>query len=236
MKIDIIGNVNLVDERINLIISELKTLETYTITLTVTYSWSSLPMEGKAVYKSDENGIINLSESEPIRGCYKGIDSMGLFAGMKDKNGVLKKRAKRDFTEEFITCKFVILGKDETEESTIKRYFIDKNIKKTSLFQAFRGEYYCHEDNSARAEVILLGGSEGGINSVLPTAACLANKGLDVLALQYFSPINDPMPIKELPNMLDRVPIEYVERAVDWLTQTKPNNDIYIMGYSKGAE
>lgn len=236
MKIDIIGNANLVDERINLIISELKPLEIYTVKLTVTYSWSNLPMEGKATYKSNRKGFLDLSETEPIKGCYKGIDSMGLFAGMKDKKGVLKKRPERDFTEEFITCRFTVSGKDEIDESTIKRFFVDKNIKRTSLSQSFRGEYYYCEETSTKAEVILLGGSEGGINSILPIAACLANKGFDVLALQYFSPINDPMPVKYLPNMLDRIPIEYVERATDWLTQTKPNKDIYIMGYSKGAE
>lgn len=34
-------------------------------------------MGGKAVYKLDENGIINLNEAEPLMGCCKGVDFMG---------------------------------------------------------------------------------------------------------------------------------------------------------------
>jgi dienelactone hydrolase len=77
--------------------------------------------------------------------------------------------------------------------------------------------------------VIVLGGSEGGINR--DAAALLASHGFAALAVAYFG-------AGSLPEQLDRIPLESIDRAVEWL-RAQPSVDakrIAIAGGSKGAE
>jgi dienelactone hydrolase len=80
--------------------------------------------------------------------------------------------------------------------------------------------------------VILLGGSEGGLNAaVTAEARVLAAQGFATLQLGYFGAGN-------LPETLQLIPVEYFERAVVWL-QKQPDVDphhIGIMGTSIGGE
>lgn len=79
--------------------------------------------------------------------------------------------------------------------------------------------------------VIVLGGSEGGIRSAEFEAAYLSTFGVAALALGYFG-------VENLPPRLERVPLEYVHGAVDWL-QTRTDVDasrIILSGGSRGSE
>lgn len=90
----------------------------------------------------------------------------------------------------------------------------------------FVAEYYAAVGTSA-GSVVVLGGSEGGLGG-RAVARRLAAEGFDVLTVAYFG---EP----ELPAKLDRVPIEPVTRAVDWL-QARSADPVAIVGVSKGAE
>jgi dienelactone hydrolase len=77
--------------------------------------------------------------------------------------------------------------------------------------------------------VIVLSGSEGGVSR--PNAALVASHGYHALALAYFG-------FDKLPSELERIPVETVDRAVEWL-RAQPGvdpNRIVLMGASKGAE
>ncbi|MCI9154869.1 hypothetical protein D3Z53_15230 [Lachnospiraceae bacterium] len=66
-----------------------------------------------------------------------------------------------------------------------------KDIKITASTRAerdFTKEYFAHKDQESREQILLLGGSGGYINSILPIAAVLSNYGFDVLALQLLYP------------------------------------------------
>ncbi|HTH99672.1 MAG TPA: acyl-CoA thioester hydrolase/BAAT C-terminal domain-containing protein [Acidisoma sp.] len=80
--------------------------------------------------------------------------------------------------------------------------------------------------------VIVLGGSEGGLNAaVTAEARALAAEGYAALQLGYFG-------TAQLPETLQLIPVEYFERAVAWL-QHQPDVDphrIAIMGTSVGGE
>jgi pimeloyl-ACP methyl ester carboxylesterase len=90
-----------------------------------------------------------------------------------------------------------------------------------------------YQINGARRRVILcLGGSEGG----LPFASHedrlqpLLDLGHPVLCLAYFG-------VEGLPPSLEKIPLEYFERAFDWLSR-QPDiiNEYAIVGGSKGGE
>jgi dienelactone hydrolase len=77
--------------------------------------------------------------------------------------------------------------------------------------------------------VLYLGGSEGGVPR--GSARDLSNQGFGVLALGYFK-------APGLSATLESVPLEYFDKAIDWLA-AQPSNAhrrIAIVGVSKGAE
>lgn len=85
-----------------------------------------------------------------------------------------------------------------------------------------------------RTAVIMLGGSDGGYPSSR-AALDLAQAGHPVLALAYSGGFAGK--IAGLPERIERVPLEYVYGAIDWL-QARLGRDraIAIMGELRGAE
>lgn len=84
-----------------------------------------------------------------------------------------------------------------------------------------------------RKVIMMLGGSEGGKSwsRIKRPIAYLVQKGYAVLSLAYFKG-------KGLPNSLENIPLEYFEKAFNWLSEQKGvSADAYaILGGSKGAE
>ncbi len=79
--------------------------------------------------------------------------------------------------------------------------------------------------------VIVLGGSDGGIDPARSTATLLAEQGYAALALAYFR-------FEQLPKQLEEIPLEYFKQAIDWMS-CNPSVDssrIGLMGTSKGGE
>jgi dienelactone hydrolase len=80
--------------------------------------------------------------------------------------------------------------------------------------------------------VIVLGGSEGGLNpAVSQEARLIARHGYAALQLAYFG-------VPHLPETVQLIPVEYFERAVTWL-RAQPGvdpNHIGILGTSVGGE
>ena len=67
---------------------------------------------------------------------------------------------------------------------------------------------FCMNDRTPLPAIIVLGGSEGGINEYLP--ALLSSHGFTVFALAYFG-------MEDLPKQVVRIPLEYMKSAIDWI-------------------
>lgn len=82
-----------------------------------------------------------------------------------------------------------------------------------------------------RPAVVVLGGSEGGIDAAAASAELLAAHGYAALALAYFGHGSTPAELLE-------VPLEYFDRALDWLgAHARVERErIALFGGSKGAE
>lgn len=94
-----------------------------------------------------------------------------------------------------------------------------------------------HYEPGARHEttVIMLNGSDGGIPSA-KDADDLARSGYTVLSLAYFK--NWGGRPEGVPAALREIPLEYFDRAIDWLKK-QPQVDprrVVLMGQSRGAE
>lgn len=93
------------------------------------------------------------------------------------------------------------------------------------------GEFYLPPTAGRHAAILVLGGSEGGLQSSVPLARRLANQGYATFALAYFG-------MEGVPGQLDRIPVEYFRAALDWL-KAQPGVDpdrVGVLGASKGGE
>jgi dienelactone hydrolase len=91
------------------------------------------------------------------------------------------------------------------------------------------GTYVVPADGARHPAIVVLGGSEGGLDA--RDARLFAVHGYAALALAYFG-------VDPLPKQLSAIPIETVTRGVDWLA-ARPDVDparIGIVGISKGGE
>lgn len=95
--------------------------------------------------------------------------------------------------------------------------------------QGLVGALFAPDDAEGLPSVVLLGGSDGGLQE--GTAGVLAREGFAVLALGYFG-------VGSLPRELVEVPLEYFSRAFAWLRQ-RPESDgdqVAVAGTSKSGE
>ena len=93
------------------------------------------------------------------------------------------------------------------------------------------GVLYRPEGNARVPAIIVLGGSEGGLQGASSVGSAFAQHGYAVLALAYF--MDDG-----LPQTLENIPLEYFDKAVDWL-KAQPGIDggeIGVVGGSRGSE
>lgn len=91
------------------------------------------------------------------------------------------------------------------------------------------GSVFEPDDPAEAPGIVVLHGSGGG--SLDHVAAQLAQHGFTALALEYFDGL-------ELPDDLVEIPIEYVERAIDWLLEYDgvAGDRVGLWGVSKGGE
>jgi len=93
------------------------------------------------------------------------------------------------------------------------------------------GELYVPEKSGPAPAMLLIGGSEGGIDVISQMATTFAQRGYATLALAYW---NAP----GLPQSLEEIPLEYFDRAITWL-QGQPQvrrGTVGMLGWSRGAE
>ena len=91
------------------------------------------------------------------------------------------------------------------------------------------GTLFCPTTPGPHPVVIALGGAGGGLRE--GGAEALASEGFAALALAYFG-------VEPLPGELVEIPLEYFEKAIEWL-KSQPEvdaNRIAVVGNSKGGE
>ncbi len=186
--------------------------------------WSSY-----GLFKSDENGTIDLSIHAPIEGTYSGVDPMGIFWSMKSERG------HYDFI--FLTRKDklsikikALIDKEEVASKTIVRLIKSEDIKNITIKEnGLNGTLFLPPSEKPLPVIIVLSGSGGGI--MKEKSQLLASHGFAVFALGYFG-------MEGLPETLQNIPLEYFEKAFQWI-KSQPyldGSNIGIMGGSRGGE
>lgn len=101
-------------------------------------------------------------------------------------------------------------------------------ISITSVSQdGILGTLIQHQTDSPQATIVFLHGSGGPMvpDMLIP----LAQRGNSILMLDYFGRSG-------LPEDLAGIPLEYVEKGINWARQTYPETPVILLGQSRGAE
>lgn len=120
-------------------------------------------------------------------------------------------------------------------EATLERRFLTGEV----AVKQWRGEVVANlflpQQRRAGRAVLVLGGAWGEFCWSNEVAAVLASSGAPALALAYFDWDGD----HGLPTTISQLPLEYVDRAIDWLerySESPASSEIDVVGVSKGAE
>jgi dienelactone hydrolase len=188
-----------------------------------------------AGFYADERGQVNLSTRPPANGTYAGIDPAGLISSM-NLPGADYDRARFTYRRaEPLTFNFSVEVAGQPAQpapsAAVVRRFMPPGGKVTDVREGgLVGTLFEPPGGGPSPGVIVLGGSEGGLNSE-DVAALLSSHGYAALALAYFG-------AEGLPNSLEEIPLEYFKRAID-LMLSRPSagrGGLALLGTSKGAE
>lgn len=132
-------------------------------------------------------------------------------------------------TDRSVTCS-VSLGDDWPDVETT-RVLVADGVERTEVSDPVHGRLYTAGSESGPG-VVVLHGSAGALGPLDRLCRMLCTRGHTVLALQYFDGS-----VPDLPDTLQRVPIEYFERAIDWLRERPSVDDtVGLLGISRGGE
>lgn len=191
-------------------------------------TWTS-----RAEFVADQHGDIDPRRQSPIRGSYKGVQDEGLVSSMRpgphahDVMYIIPRSGERLKISESIG------GQTVTTVSRSRSYLAPDVAVQTLRPAAtgLYGDYFAPPASGRkRVSVILVGGSQGGLTTLLQ-AALLASHGYPSLALAYFG---EP----GLPTHLKDIPLEYFAHAARWVRRkaSTPFQRVGIYGASRGSE
>jgi dienelactone hydrolase len=196
-----------------------------------------------AHFHADESGRVDTSASQSHDGTYRGISPMGLFWSMRLEGAHAKGRttfAKLGASPNRVSLE-IELGGHSVASAQLDRNFLapgtetddlkvgDNSRDARTQNSGHVGRLFLPPGRGPHPVVIVLSGTGGGFD--LDKAGVLSRHGFATLALAYFG-------IPPLPTWLHRIPLDYFEAALTWLS-AQPKLDLQrvgVLGVSRGAE
>jgi dienelactone hydrolase len=190
--------------------------------------------ESHATFQADAQGAIDLSTHKPQSGTYEQTDPMGLFwsmslqsaqdmdsiaaSGLSLPAGTVRVLAEVDSQ---IAAWTDIVRKGKSSDVAVAR------VRENGL----AGTFYRPVGPGPFPAVLVLGGSDGGIENPARQSALLASHGFAALAPAYFR-------YEHLPRYLLNIPLEYFQTAIEWLVSNPDvkRGSLGVVGRSRGAE
>lgn len=223
----------LLDEKVSVVIKGLEPGTEYRVTASQKDDDGVLWISD-CLFLSGDEGEVDLKSSVPVSGSYEEADQMGIFWSMEPN--IPADSVKQNFANKGldpIACDIsVFSGNELLDTKAVERLRISPSVKQVTLTEdGLVGSLFLPYDNdkSIRGAVIMVSGSGGGYGVVQP--AILASHGIPTLSLAYFN-------AEGLPNELREIPLEYFEKAIDWLGCRKEidGENLAIVGASRGGE
>lgn len=185
--------------------------------------------ESRTVFRSDADGIVDIASQRPIEGEYRGVDPMGPFWSMRQTTG--EDAAENEYVRETTAILTAIIEGEIFGATQVNRVFAAPGVTRASVREnGLVAEFYRPAGVGPHPTLIRVGGSGGGFSG-RKSAALLASHGFAVLNVAYFG-------IEGLPDTLERIPLEYFEKAIGWLRARESviDDPLGVVGGSRGGE
>jgi len=184
----------------------------------------------RAKFAAGGDGTVDPAVQPSLAGDYRGVDQAGLFWSMKPiSKGKPSGAFGKSLAPDNLKASLEVDGKLVASRDFI-RLHLARGIQRIEIREkGVLGTLFLPAGSNKRPAIIIFGGSEGGVFE--PAAAQFAAHGYVTLALSYFG-------MEGLPDDLEEIPIETVERGLQWL-KVHPRvkaDSIGAWGASKGAE
>lgn len=200
------------------------------VTLRVEMTWNDTTFSASATFEANDDGVVSTADEAPISGPYEGVQPMGLFWALRPTGDSPPERVS---VPEQLPTEIRLERNDETLARTeITRRTRAEGVERRDVdADGVPAELYLPAGEGPHPGVVLLGGSEGGRpKGVRPWL--LASHGYAVLGAAYFGTEGAPA------DYLVEVPVEAVERAVDWFAahDSVRSEPLGMIGTSVGSE
>lgn len=198
---------------------------------------SKVKWRSSAVFLTDSKGQIDLSKTPALKGSYTGINAMGLFETAQPERKRKRKSQTPVFKDLSLNDRFyckITAFKDNTAIGccSFQRYYLPKTLRFKNIYlNKAKARLFYGKEWRNRPAIIVLSGSEGGLEKAQNIAQLLASRGFVTMSLAYFG-------LDGLPADLCRIPLESIEEALAFLKSSSlvDSQRIGIYGRSKGAE
>ncbi|RPI21065.1 MAG: acyl-CoA thioesterase [Acidobacteria bacterium] len=188
--------------------------------------------KSEAEFVADRAGAVDLDKQAPVRGSYAGVDGMGLFWSMETLGTSQNQSARSSpLAPVVMELDLEIEGKGVASAS-LTRLFVMPEVTSLEVREGgLVAKLYEPGTGCPCPGILVLGGSEGGIQTAEYAAALLASHGYAAFAVAYFG-------MEGLPQKFVEIPVDYLKKAIDWMAhrQTIDPNRLAVMGGSKGGE
>jgi hypothetical protein len=232
MKLNVHPTVALVDQKLDICVSELPPNSQVKISTSYHLPWAKDVVFGsEARFTADAEGRVDLSRQKPDAGDYDYIDSMGLFESASSPDPkVMEKISTKISVNESLFIDILAECGQERASIKLERRFTTPEIHRQLITDGFVGEFF-YSEKPENKTILWLGGSGSNLEINALICAPLASHGFNVLSVPFFGE-------KGLPTRLSRVPVEFFEKAIAWLENhpLTAGKDVQVLGMSKGAE
>lgn len=231
MKINVEHQEAFADEKVHIKVSELNPNSQLKAIMRMELPWcSGEEFSSYAIFTVNETGEVDFDQAKPVEGTYQHADSMGLVYSLQQSQSTGKNIAENISIEKPILMNLVFESSTEKKEIQLKRNFKAEDIVVKQINDSFIGQLF-YRKNSNNKTILMLGGSDGQMESLALMAGPLASRGFNVLIVPYFG-------VNGLPENLEEVPLEYFEKIFRWMENNEivSAKDIYLHGTSKGGE
>jgi dienelactone hydrolase len=189
---------------------------------------NGLAWTSRAEYVASGFGVVEPHRQPPDSGSYTGVEPMGLFWSMTpdDGSGTPFLKTSSDPVTVDITAS---AGGSKFASVSIERLFISEGVEKVEPGDGLHGTLFTPASGTPSPGVIVLHGTDAHTREEM--ASLLASRGFAALALRYIGE-------EGLPDEMIEVPVEYVGKAVDWLS-ARPEvagRPVGLLGTSRGGE
>jgi dienelactone hydrolase len=188
-------------------------------------AWAS-----QADFVADAQGTVDASKQAPVAGSYKDASAMGLiWSMMPASKSVHAYIAERNLGPQAVDFHLVRHG-EQSAGAHLEQVTLAGGVARTPVHEeGLRGAFFVPPGALRHAAVLVVGGSNGGVP--LRQSAWLASHGYIALALAYFR-------FEDLPPQLESIPLEYFQKALQWMTRRPEIGDapIAVLGTSRGGE